>query len=60
MTKSLRQNFWGKNVFPENPDQSCTTSYEFLVPFQNLGKTNDTISRKRPNRRKDGARANLK
>ena len=31
-----------------------TTSYEFLAPCQNSEKTNDTIPRKRPNRRKDG------
>ena len=29
--------------FLENPALSCTTSYWFLVPCQNLEKTNDTI-----------------
>ena len=27
---------------------SCTTSYGFLAPSQNLEKTNDTIPRKQP------------
>ena len=36
----------------ENP--AGTTSYGFLAPCQNLEKTNDTIPRKRPDRRKDG------
>ena len=45
-------NFWGKKFFLENPALSCTTG--FLVSCQNLEKTNDTIPRKRPDRRKDG------
>ena len=44
--------FSGKNVFPENPDLSRLTSYRFLALHQNLEKTNDTILRKRPDRRK--------
>ena len=40
--------FWGKNNFPENLAMSCTTSYGFLAPSQNLEKTNDTIPRKQP------------
>ena len=47
--------FWGQKVFfPENPAPSRTTSYRFLAPCQNLKKTNNTISRKRQVRRKDG------
>ena len=43
--------FWGQKLFfLENPALPCTTSYEFRAPYQNLGKTNDTISRKCPNR----------
>ena len=45
---------WGKKNFPENLTLSCTTSYRFLAPYQNLGKTNDTIPRKRHNKLKDG------
>ena len=32
-----------KNIFLENPALSCTTSYGFLAPCQNLEKVNDTI-----------------
>ena len=46
-------NFGGKNVFLENSALLRTTSYEFLEPYQNLGKSDDTILRKRPDRRKD-------
>ena len=49
--------FWpnfDQNIFPENSALSRTTSYRFLVPWQNLGKTNDTIPRKCPDRQKDG------
>ena len=35
-----------KNFFRENPDLPCTTSYEFLAPWQISEKTNDTIPRK--------------
>ena len=31
-------NFWGKKFFPENLALSCTTSYGFLAPGQNLEK----------------------
>ena len=34
-------NFWGKKIFLKNPPLSCTTSYRFLAPCQNLEKTND-------------------
>ena len=46
--------FGAKNIFPENPALSRTTLYGFLASCQNLEKTNDTIPRKRPDRRKDG------
>ena len=42
-----------KKKFPENQALSCTTSYRFLAPCQNIEKTNDTILRKCPDRRKD-------
>ena len=41
-------NFWGKKLFLENPALSCTTSYDFLAPYQNLEKTYDTIPKKTP------------
>ena len=44
----------GQKNSPENPALSRATSYEFLVPCQILEKTNDTIPRKRLNRRTDG------
>ena len=43
-----------KRIFPENPDLSRTTSHEILAPCKNLEKINDTIPRKRLDRRKDG------
>ena len=43
----------GAKVFLENPALSCTTSYGFLAPCQNLEKVNDTIQRKCPDRRKN-------
>ena len=45
--------FGVKKIFLENPALSCTTSYGFLAPCQNLEKVNDTIQRKRPDRRTD-------
>ena len=42
-----------ENIFPENVDLSCTFSYRFLAPCQNLEKINDTIPRKRLDRQKD-------
>ena len=42
-----------KKFFLENPALSRTTSRGFLAPCQNLEKTNDTIVRKRLDRRKD-------
>ena len=43
-----------KEIFPEKPVQTRTTSYGFLALRQNLEKTNDTIFLgKRPHRRKD-------
>ena len=47
-------NFSGKKIFLENSALSHATSYGFLASCQNLEKTNDTIPRKRPDRRKDG------
>ena len=38
----------------ENPALSLTTSYRFLASCQNLVKTDDTIPRKRPDKRRDG------
>ena len=46
--------FGAKKIFLENPALSCTTSYGFLAPCQNLEKVNDTIQRKRPDRRTEG------
>ena len=46
--------FLGKKLFLENQALSRTTSYGFLAPCQDLEKTNDTIPRERPDRRKDG------
>ena len=43
-------NFGGKIFFPENPALSCTTSYGFLAPCQNLVKINDVIPRRCPDR----------
>ena len=43
-----------KKFFLENLALSCTTSYGFLAPFQNLEKTNDTIPRKCLHRRTEG------
>ena len=37
--------FGGKMFFPKNLALSHTTSYGFLTPCQNLGKTNEPISR---------------
>ena len=46
--------FW--SIFPifGAKKNSRTTSYGFLAPYQNLEKTNNTIPRKRPDRRRDG------
>ena len=46
--------FGAKKFFPKNPALSRTTSHGILAPCQNLEKINDTIPRKRPERRKDG------
>ena len=43
-----------KKIFPENPALSRITSHGILASRQNLEKINDTIPRKRPDRRKDG------
>ena len=51
---SIFSQFWVKKMSPENPALSHTTSYEFLAPCQILEKTNDTIPRKRLDRRTDG------
>ena len=47
-------NFFGTKKPLENPALSRTTSYGFLASSQNLDKNNDTIPRKRLDRRKDG------
>ena len=44
----------GLQKFPENPALPRTTSYEFLAPCQVSEKANDTIPRKRVDRRTDG------
>ena len=41
-------------MFLENLALSRTTSHGFLASCQNFEKTNDTIPRKLPDRRKDG------
>ena len=46
--------FEAKKIFVENPVLSCTTSYEFLAPCQNLEKVNHTIQRKCPDRWTEG------
>ena len=46
--------FGAKTIFLENPAPSLTVSNKFLAPCQNSEKTNDTIPRKHPDRRKDG------
>ena len=43
-----------KKIFQENPALSHTTSCGFLAPCQNLEKVNDTVQRKRPDRRTEG------
>ena len=35
-----------KFSFPKNPTLSCTNSYGFLAPYQNLQKTKDTTPTK--------------
>ena len=45
---------FGAKKILENPVLSRITSYGFLAPCQNLEKVNDTIQRKRLDRRKDG------
>ena len=52
--RSIFPIFGAKKIFLENPALSRLTLYEFLAPRQNLEKVNDTIQRKRPDRRKDG------
>ena len=46
--------FRAKKIFLENLALSCTTTYGFLTPCQNLEKVNDTIQRKLLDRQKDG------
>ena len=46
--------FGAKTIFMENSALSCTTSYGFLASCQNLQKSNDTVPRKRPDRRTEG------
>ena len=51
----LFSQFWGqKKIFAGNLAQPWKTSYEFLVPCQNLEKINDTILIKRLDKMKDG------
>ena len=42
-----------KKIFLENPAQSCTTSYGFIAPCQNLEEVNHAIQRKPLDRQKD-------
>ena len=44
-----------KKILTENPALSRTTSHGILAPCQNLKKVNDTVPKKRPDRRKDGS-----
>ena len=44
------QIFGAKKIFLKNLSLSCTTSYGFLAPCQNLEKVNDTIQTKRLDR----------
>ena len=57
---SIFQILGAKTIFQENLARSRTTSHGFLALHQNLGKTNNTIPRKRPDRwtekRKSGPR----
>ena len=46
--------FWGQKKFSQKIPLSHTTSHGILAPCQNLEKINDTIPRKRPDRRNDG------
>ena len=45
--------FLGKNFFKKNPTFSCTISYGFLAPCQNLEKTGDPTPRKCLDRQMD-------
>ena len=53
---SFSQFFGKKKILSENPALSCTTSYEFLAPYQISEETYDTIPRKYLDRRMDGKR----
>ena len=60
LKKKVLAHFWptfpifgAKKIFLKNLALSHTTSYGFLASCQNLEKTNDTIPRKHPDRRKD-------
>ena len=46
--------FGARKIFLENLALSRTTSYGFLAPCQNFEKVEDTIQRKRPERRTEG------
>ena len=46
--------FGAKKIFLENPALSCTTSYGFTAPCQNLEKVNDTIQTKKTPGQMDG------
>ena len=48
------QNISSFHLLAENPALSRITSYGFLAPYKNSEKTNDTIPRKRLDRRTDG------
>ena len=50
-------NFWGRKNLFQKIRLSHTISYGFLAPCQYLEKTNDTIPRKCPDRRKGGRKA---
>ena len=49
-------NFWGRFFFFNKIRIYHAQLHVFLAPFQNLEKTDDTIPRKRQDRRKDGKR----
>ena len=51
---SIFQFLGAKKFYLENPVVACTSSFGFLRSCQNLGKTNDAIAIKCPDRRKNG------
>ena len=51
---SIFPSFGAKKIFMENLALSSTNSLGFLAPCQDLEKVDDTIQKKRLDRRKDG------